>query len=121
MSTPAARIWGPPMPKMETSRRCFRAVARRAAYMSPEASPAERRSGRGGMSGSERLIAGGQSGSFRGAASLDGKRQVLLLVLELIEAVVDAALEEKLLVRALLAQAPLVKDEDAIGVLDGAE
>src|SRR6266478_2869953 len=44
MSTPAARICGPPMPKISISARCFRAVARRAAYMSPLASPAERRS-----------------------------------------------------------------------------
>src|SRR6266446_3602733 len=50
ISTPAARICGPPMPKIETSRRCLSAIARRAAYMSPEASPAERRSGMGGMS-----------------------------------------------------------------------
>ena len=45
VSTPASRICGPPMPKSSTSARDFRAVARRAAYMSPEASPAERRMG----------------------------------------------------------------------------
>src|SRR5580693_5718738 len=50
MSTPAARICGPPMPKISTSARCLRAVARRAAYMSPLASPAERRRGMGVMS-----------------------------------------------------------------------
>src|SRR5271170_1214006 len=49
MSTPAARIWGPPMPKISTSARCLRAVANRAAYMSPLASPAERRRGMGGI------------------------------------------------------------------------
>src|SRR6202011_931883 len=49
MSTPAARICGPPMPKIFTSARCFRAVARRAAYMSPLASPAESRRGIGGI------------------------------------------------------------------------
>src|SRR2546422_11249857 len=49
ISTPAARMFGPPIPKIATSRRCFSAVASRAAYMSPEASPAERRSGIGGM------------------------------------------------------------------------
>ena len=41
VSTPAARICGPPMPNRCTSARARRAVARRAAYMSPEASPAE--------------------------------------------------------------------------------
>ena len=49
MSTPAARICGPPMPKIFTSARCWRAVARRAAYMSPEASPAESKREMGGM------------------------------------------------------------------------
>src|SRR5260370_32669045 len=49
ISTPAARICGPPIPKIATSMRCRRAAARRAAYMSPEASPAERRSGVGGI------------------------------------------------------------------------
>src|SRR5467141_4076218 len=43
MSTPAARICGPSMPKISRLARCFRAVARRAAYISPLASPAERR------------------------------------------------------------------------------
>ena len=43
----AARICGPPMPKISTSARCFRAVARRAAYMSPLASPVERSRGIG--------------------------------------------------------------------------
>ena len=57
MSTPAARICGPPMPKISTSARCFRAVARRAAYMSPLASPAERRRGMGVICG--RWIRGG--------------------------------------------------------------
>src|SRR5258708_19939339 len=43
MSTPAARIWGPPMPKISRLARCLRAVARRAVDMSPLAPPAERR------------------------------------------------------------------------------
>src|ERR1700733_8884397 len=49
MSTPAARICGPPMPKIFTSARSWSAVARRAAYISPEASPAESRRGMGGI------------------------------------------------------------------------
>src|SRR5438034_631259 len=51
ISTPAASICGPPMPKIATSRRCLSAEARRAAYISPEASPAESKSGMGGMCG----------------------------------------------------------------------
>ena len=47
--------------------------------------------------------------------------QLLLFVLELVEAVVDAALGEEFLMRALFAQAAFVEDEDAVGVLDGAE
>ena len=45
----AAHICGPPMPKRATSMRFCNAVARRAAYISPEASPAEIKSGIGGM------------------------------------------------------------------------
>src|SRR5206468_4018868 len=65
ISTPAARICGPPIPKIATSRRCLRAVARRAAYMSPEAPPAERRSGMVGMSGlgRDQSLAGNTEGS----------------------------------------------------------
>ncbi len=45
----------------------------------------------------------------------------LVFVLELVEAVIDAALVEQFLVRALFAQAALVEYEDAVGVLNGAE
>ena len=45
----------------------------------------------------------------------------LLLVLKLVEAVVNAAQGEKFLMRALFAQPPLVEDENAVGVLDGAQ
>src|SRR5882757_6457885 len=121
ISTPAARMCGPPMPKMATSRRCLSAVARRAAYMSPEASPAERRSGMGGMCGWRRSVAGGRDGRFRRAVGVERKVQLLLLVLQLIKPIVNAALGEKLLMRALLAQAAFVKDENAIGVLNGAQ
>ncbi len=47
--------------------------------------------------------------------------QLLLFVLELIEAVVDATLGEEFLVRALFAEAAFVEDEDAVGVLNSAE
>src|SRR5216684_3882987 len=47
--------------------------------------------------------------------------QLLLLVLQLVQAIVDSALREKLLMRALLAQAAFVKHEDAIGVLNGTQ
>src|ERR1700683_2104393 len=57
---------------------------------------------------------------MRGGGLL-GQLLVLFLVLQLVEAVVDAALREKFLVGALFAQAAFVEDEDAVGVLDGAE
>jgi hypothetical protein len=47
--------------------------------------------------------------------------KLLLFVLELVEAVVDAALGEEFLVRALFAEAAFVEDEDTVGVLNGAE
>src|SRR5579863_1440239 len=47
--------------------------------------------------------------------------QLLLFVLELVEAVVDAALGEQFLMGALFAEAAFVEDEDAVGVLNGAE
>jgi len=46
---------------------------------------------------------------------------LLLLVLQLVQAIVNSALSEKLLMRALLAQAAFVKHEDAVGVLNGAQ
>src|SRR6267142_4560272 len=47
--------------------------------------------------------------------------QLLLFVLKLVKPVVDPALGEELLMRALLAQPPLVKNQDAICMLNGAE
>src|SRR5260370_2874292 len=47
--------------------------------------------------------------------------QLLLFVLELIEGVVGAERGEEGLVRALFAEAAFVEDEDAVGVLNGAE
>src|SRR6266850_4258651 len=180
MSTPAARICGPPMPKISRLARCFRAVARRAAYMSPLASPAERRRegrltlailprwgaamlrpywelcagglfwgrpgaiaktgtgvpcpyGEGGWcfrdarwhAAGTRLVACGnrkrRAGVAAGGVGIVWDMQLLLFVLELVEAVVDAALGEEFLVRALFAEAALVEDEDAVGMLNGAE
>jgi len=45
----------------------------------------------------------------------------LFFVLELIEAVIDAALREEFLMRALLTETAFVEDEDAVSVLNGAE
>src|SRR5580765_5198012 len=47
--------------------------------------------------------------------------QFLLFVLQLIQAVIDAPLCQKFLVRALFAQAAFVEYQNAIGVLNGAE
>src|ERR1700752_2669548 len=47
--------------------------------------------------------------------------QLLLLVLQLVEPIVNAPLGEQLLVRALFAEPALVEDEDAVGMLNGAE
>ena len=54
-----------------------------------------------------------------GGDGADG--QLLVLILQLVETVVDAALSQQFAVRALFAQAALVEDEDAVGMLDGAE
>ena len=125
------------------------AVARRAAYMSLDASPAEIRICGGSLiepthlncwkvamrclggcrkcslerkAPSSASIIGRQrlrkSGS---AARRQRRRKFLLLVLQLVEAVVNAAKGEQFLMRALFAQAPFVEDENAIRVLDGAE
>jgi hypothetical protein len=47
--------------------------------------------------------------------------QFLFFVLQLVEAVVDTALREKFLVGSLFAEAAFVEDENAVGVLNGAE
>jgi hypothetical protein len=47
--------------------------------------------------------------------------QFLLLILKLIQAVIDAPLCQKFLVRALFAQAAFVEYQNAIGVLNSAE
>ena len=52
---------------------------------------------------------------------LEGRAQLLVLVLELIQAVVDSAFGEQLLVRALFTQSAFVENENAVGVLNGAE
>src|SRR5215472_10562699 len=153
ISTPAARICGPPMPNSTTSRRRFRAVARRAAYMSPEASPAERSKDIGGMNESSLYyptnakrtrsdrfcLPRRRKGRVFRAALLIARwcrrgehrrprpergsfsRQLLFLVLELVEPVIDPTLGQKLLVRAFLAQAAFVEDEDAVRMLNRAQ
>src|ERR1700730_458377 len=112
------------MPKIATSVRCCSAAARRAAYMSPLASPAESSSDMRGM----RSVGGWQRRRQRRCASRcmrdvyrAGQMELLFLVLQLVQAVVDAAFGEQLLMRALLAEPALVEDKDAVGVLNGAE
>src|ERR1043166_6246349 len=102
-STPARRIWSPPMPKIVALVRSLRAVARRAAYMSPLASPAERRICGAGIvgRGTQSFAGSGAGKDGSGADPVGGtcsscstcRRhvQLLLLVLQLVEAVVDAA------------------------------
>src|SRR5215470_8732690 len=68
-----------------------------------------------------RSIARRQGGRLGSVANFEREMEFLLFVLKLIEAIVNAALGEKLLMRALFAQAAFVKDEDAIRVLNGAE
>src|SRR4029077_11915320 len=54
-------------------------------------------------------------------ASVFWQAEFLFLVLELIEAVVNAALAKEFLMRALFAESTFVEDEDARGVLNGAQ
>jgi hypothetical protein len=61
-----------------------------------------------------RELAGGVASVFRQA-------KFLLLVLELIEAVVNTTLGKEFLMRALFAESSFVEDEDARGVLNGAQ
>ena len=89
------------------------------------------RSGMGGMCGrcdvnpsrAAEWVAGREADRRGGRRIPRGFRQAqfLFFVLELVEAVVDAALGEKFLMRALFAQAALVEDENAVGVLNGAQ
>src|SRR5260370_18759820 len=69
----------------------------------------------------QKSVAGWQHRRFSRAAGFERKVQFLLVVLQLIKAIVDSALSEKLLMRALLAQAAFVEYEDAVRVLNGAE
>ena len=52
---------------------------------------------------------------------LEGRAQLLIFVLELVQAIVDPAQGEQLLMRTLLAQFTFVENENSVGVLDGAE
>src|SRR5271170_7359354 len=56
-----------------------------------------------------------------GVARILRQAEFLLFVLELVEAVVDAALREEFLMGALFAKAAFVEDEDARSVLNGAQ
>src|SRR5580693_4364114 len=57
----------------------------------------------------------------RDSAGRQRGNEFLLFVLKLVEAVIDAALGQEFLMRALFAQTALVEDENAISVLNGAE
>src|SRR5690242_4596865 len=123
VSTSASRMRGPPMPNRSTSTRLRRAKANRAAYISPEASPAEISTGMRAIQARlprSVLIIGGEW-SARGPGRSHGQAQFLIFVLKLVEAVVNASLAQQLLMRALLAQASLMEDENSVGMLDGAE
>src|SRR5215471_19768542 len=115
---------GPPIPKSWTSARCFNAAARRAAYMSPEASPAEMSKGMGGIRNVHSIA---RRSRRREHARTRSRRdpvdaaQFLFLVLELIQAIVDATLRQQFLVRPLFAQTALVKHQYAVGVLNRAQ
>src|SRR5260370_13808307 len=61
----------------------------------------------------------GRAGTETGSGH--GHAQLLIFVLELIQAIVNAALRQQFLVRALFAEASLVEHQDAVGVLDGAQ
>ena len=67
----------------------------------------------------ELIISGERSAGRAGRAHVQA--QFLVFVLELIEAVVNASLTEQFLMGALLAQASFVEDENAVGILDGAQ
>ena len=108
------------MPKRRTSARARNAVASRAAYMSPEASPAEIRTSVGGIRvaidiflardhADSRRAGARPAGIVASCARRDrhGYAQLLVLVLELVEAVVNAALGEQFLMGALFAQTAL--------------
>src|ERR1700730_10175451 len=66
-------------------------------------------------------VASRQRRRFGSAVGFHREMQLLLFVLELIEPIVNPALGEEFLMRALLAQPALVKYEDAIGMLNSAE
>src|SRR5262249_37400880 len=124
-STPAERICAPPIPKISTSACFFNSFARRAAYISPLASPAERRICVGGIEKKKFLIAGRlrrrQSGEGSRLRRCIGDVQFLLFVLKLVETIINSPLREKLLMRALFAQLPFVEHENAVRVLNRAE
>ena len=67
------------------------------------------------------LVIRGKSRAGTEPGSGHGHAQLLILVLELIQAIVNAALRQQFLVRALFAEASLVEHQDAVGVLNSAQ
>ena len=57
----------------------------------------------------------------RCGADLFRHLQFLLLILQLVQTIINSSLRQKFLVRALFPHAAFMKDEDTVGVLDGAE
>src|SRR5271168_1471670 len=132
---------GPPMPKNCACVRSRKAVTSRAAYMSLEASPAEIRICFSGMgmagafawrdegklvtsqgcrhqSSGRRLIIGGKSMRIPGSPTAHRSSELLLLVLQLVQTMVNSAQSQKLLMRTLFAQPSLMKNEDAMSMLN---
>src|SRR6516225_3523360 len=122
-STPARRIWSPPMPKIAAPVRSSSAAARPAAYISPLASPAERRICGAGIVGRWCSVVRGQRRweGWYGRRARGRHVQFLLFVLQLVQSVVDTAQHQKLLMSALFAQAAFMEDQDAVGMLNRAE
>src|SRR5262252_8283782 len=107
------------MPKISQSVRVLSAAASCAAYISPLASPADKRICVGGISRRGSSICRWQRGTLRERRrAAVWKMQFLFFVLQLVEPVVNAALRQQFLMRALFAQAAFVEDQDAVGVLN---
>jgi len=86
-------------------------LPKRAAYISPDASPAGRNEDLCGWHRfarrNDRLIIGGQRSARSAARWFKGRAQLLILVLKLVKAVINPAQGEQFLVRTLLSEASL--------------
>src|SRR5262247_1163487 len=115
VSQPASRMRGPPTPKnSHAGSRRRRAWTSCAPYISPEASPAEIRT-RTSKDCSGLVVCTGRGLGLSGQRC----RYLLILVLQLIQFVVHAALRQKLLMRAHFADFAFVHHDDFVGALHG--